>query len=287
MPEIKPSGSNPLAKYYRQPKIYLRLPSNGKFWPDDAIDMPENRELPVFAMTAKDELIMKTPDALLNGQATVDVIQSCIPNIKNAWKMPSIDTDAILIALRIATYGETMDINAMTPIISEKKTFALNLMQLLDRVIGHEFNDTIYLGELTVRIKPLDYKEFTDTTSQTFEEQRIFVALNDEKIAEKDKIAIFRESFKKLTDITLKTVEDSIISISVGDELVNNKDQIKEFINNSDRTMFSAIQSHIEEQREQFKIQPMTVDATPEEIEQGVPETYEVPIVFDPSNFFA
>ena len=32
-------------------------------------------------MTAKDEMMFKTPDALLNGQATVDVIQSCIPAI--------------------------------------------------------------------------------------------------------------------------------------------------------------------------------------------------------------
>ena len=31
-----------------------------------------------------DEITFKTPDALLNGQATVDVIQSCIPNIKDA-----------------------------------------------------------------------------------------------------------------------------------------------------------------------------------------------------------
>lgn len=286
MPEIQPTGANPLTKYYRQPKIFLRLPSNGNFWPEGSIDMPETRELPVFAMTAKDELIMKTPDALLNGQATVDVIHSCIPNIKNAWDMPAIDTDAVLIALRIATYGETMDINAMTPGIHEQKTFALNLTGLLSQVSGHDFNDTVYIDELTIKIKPLNYKEFTDTTAQTFEEQRIFVALNDDSVSERDKVRLFRESFKKLTDITLRTVENSIVSISVGDETVKNRDQLNEFIANSDRTVFGAIQKHIEAEREKFKIQPMTVDATPEEIEQGVPETYEVPIVFDPSNFF-
>jgi len=30
----------------------------------------------------------------------------------------------------------------------------------------------------------------------------------------------------------------------------------------------------------------LTAEATPEEIEKGVPETYEVPITFDQSNFF-
>lgn len=67
---------NPLSQFFRQPKIYMTLPSKGKFYPPDALDMPENGELPVFAMTAKDELLMRTPDALMNGASTVEVIKS-------------------------------------------------------------------------------------------------------------------------------------------------------------------------------------------------------------------
>jgi len=66
---------NPLKKYFRQPKIYISLPSQGKFYPDGSIEMTENGELPVYSMTAKDEMIIKTPDALLNGSSTVEVIQ--------------------------------------------------------------------------------------------------------------------------------------------------------------------------------------------------------------------
>ena len=83
--------NNPLAGLMRQPKIYIKLPSGGEFWPKGSIDMPENGELPVFSMTAKDELMIKIPDALVNGQAIVDVIQNCIPSIKNAWSTPNID----------------------------------------------------------------------------------------------------------------------------------------------------------------------------------------------------
>ena len=64
-------NNNPLRKYFRQPKIYLRLPSKGKFYPASIIDMPESGELPVFAMTAKDELMIKTPDALLKSSLTL------------------------------------------------------------------------------------------------------------------------------------------------------------------------------------------------------------------------
>ena len=98
-------SQNPLKKYFRQPKIYLRLPSKGNFYPKGVLDFPESGEIPVYAMTARDELIIKTPDALINGESTVEVIKSCIPNIKDPWKMPNIDTDAILIAIRIAKIG--------------------------------------------------------------------------------------------------------------------------------------------------------------------------------------
>ena len=105
--------NNPLKKYFRQPKIYLSLPSKGKYYPPGALEMTESGELPVYAMTAKDELLFKTPDALLNGEATVEVIRSCIPAIKNPWMMPSIDSDAVLIAIRLATYGEKLEITGI------------------------------------------------------------------------------------------------------------------------------------------------------------------------------
>ena len=69
--------SNPLKKYYRQPKQFVKLPSNYRFYTEGSISVPESREVAVYPMTAKDEMMFKTPDALLNGQATVDVIQSC------------------------------------------------------------------------------------------------------------------------------------------------------------------------------------------------------------------
>lgn len=277
---------NPLKKYFRQPKIYVKLPSQGKFWHEGSLEMTETGEFPVYAMTAKDELIVKTPDALLNGESTVQVIQSCMPNIKNAWHCPSIDLDAILIAIRIATYGETLDINSVTPITKEEKSFSLNLLKLLDSVQGINFEDTVNINEFTFKIRPLNYKEFTETTTKTFEEQRIFQVLNNEKIDEYEKIRIFRESFKKLTDLTVSTLEKSIVSIQVEEDVVHNQEFIQEFIANTDKSIFNSLITHIDHEREKFKPKPLLIDATPEEIEKGVPETYEIPIMFDQSNFF-
>ena len=80
------SNNNPLTKFFRQPAIYLKLPSNGAFWPNDAIELPLTGEIPVYPLTTKDEIILRTPDALLNGEGVVEVIQSCCPSIKDAWQ---------------------------------------------------------------------------------------------------------------------------------------------------------------------------------------------------------
>jgi hypothetical protein len=130
---LQPSRNNPLTNFMRQPKIYIRLPSDGEFWDPKSLDMPENRELPVFSMTAKDELMFKTPDALMNGQSMVDVIQSCLPNVKNAWNCPTVDLDTILIAIRLATYGETMKFSHKIPIIEEEVDYEIDLRTLLDQ----------------------------------------------------------------------------------------------------------------------------------------------------------
>ena len=113
--QIGTQESNPLKKYYRQPKQFVRLPSNYKYYKPGTIQVPESGEVAVFPMTAKDELLFKTPDALLNGEATVRVIQSCIPAITNAWEMPALDIDTCLVAIRMATYGTKMQVKVFVP----------------------------------------------------------------------------------------------------------------------------------------------------------------------------
>ena len=279
-------NTNPLQKYFRQPKIYLSLPSNGKYYPAGSLEISENGEYPVFPMTARDEIMIKTPDALLNGQATASVITSCIPAIKDPFNMPSMDLDACLIAIRIATYGEMMEVSIKVPVTGEDKDFDLDLRIMLDQFSNVDYNSAIQLDGMIVNLRPLTYGEFTETSRKTFDEQRIFNVINDADMAEGDKLATFTESFKKLTDLTILTLEKSIASIEVGDDVVTDQAHIKEFIANTDKGLFESVTNHIEEQRTKFEVKPLVVDATPEEIEAGVPETYEVPVTFDQSSFF-
>ena len=279
--------ANPLQKYFRQPKIYINLPSNGAYYPAGAIEMTETGELPVFPMTAKDELTMKTPDALLNGQATVDLIKSCVPNIKDPWKMPSIDLDAVLIAIRIASYGETLEITTKIPKIGDERDYGIDLRIILNKLVSVEFENQITVGDMNINIRPLTYEEFTKSSLKTFEEQRIFRLVNNTEIPEEEKLVKFNESFKKLTNLTVDMMIHSIHSIELEDDSVTDREHITEFVQNSDKMFFSSVRKHLEKEKTKFQIEPLTVQTTEEEQERGAPATFEVPITFDQSNFFA
>jgi hypothetical protein len=287
--QAMPKKSNPLAGFMRQPKIYISLPSGGAFWPSNAIQIPENGELPIYSMTAKDELVFKTPDALMNGQAVVDVIQSCIPAIKDAWKCPNIDLDMILVAIRIATYGEMMEISHVVPNTSESVDHQIDLRVLLDQLSANRWEDAVEIDEnMTCFVRPLTYKHITLTSLKAFETQRLMQAVNDDNLEEEKKLEVFNKSFNKMTEITVDLIADSVQAIQLADgTLVKETAYIKEFLKNADADLYKKINDHITRMKKITGLQPMQFKSTPEQIADGAPESYEIPISFDNSDFFA
>jgi hypothetical protein len=273
--------------YMRQPKIYIRLPSNGEYWAQGSLEISETGEYPVYSMTAKDELALKVPDALMNGQAVVDVIQHCVPNIKNAWACPSLDIDTILIAIRLATYGEMMT----TPVKIQdlELEYQVDLRTVMDQLASQvTWNPIVPINdELTVFVKPLTYKNISQAAIQSFETQKIMNVVNDEKLSDDQKIALFKESFSKMTAATLGTITDSIDRVDSAAGSTNDPNHIKEFIDNIDKEIYTKIESHLTALRENNNVKPMRVAVTDEMKEKGLTSEFvEIPITFDPSTFF-
>jgi hypothetical protein len=279
--------ANPLKKYFRQPKIYITLPSSGNYYPKGALEMTDGGEFPVFAMTAKDEITMKTPDALLNGQSTVDVIQSCVPNIKNAWMVPSIDVDAILIAIRIATYGENIEVDVRIPNTNNVKTYTTDLRFALDKLKDAAFDPVVEISsDLTAHIRPVTYQEYTKNAIKSIEEQRIFQIVNDTEMSDEEKQRRFSDSFRKLTEITISSVSQSVEKIVTPEGEVSDPAFIKEFIDNADKAFFNKIIDHLEKQRDKFSMPAFKIQTTAEEQAEGAPAEFETPIALDAANFF-
>jgi hypothetical protein len=287
LPKTGQSNANPLTSYMRQPKIYISLPSQGNFWPEHSIDMPENNELPVYSMTARDELLFKTPDALMNGQSIVDVIQSCVPNIKNAWVTPSIDLDTILIAIRIATYGEDMEFTHKIPVIFEDVDYGIDLKTLLSQQQNNHWIDQVVINpDFIICIRPLTYKHLTQASIKTFEMSRILNIANDNQLTDEQKLEIFEESFKKLSEVTIGLVTNSIYKIITPEGEVVNRDHIAEYIENADKSIVERVQAHINELKSHNDLAPLEFTTTEEQQALGAPVTYTVPINFNNSDFF-
>ena len=280
-------NSNPLNKYFRQASIYVKLPS-GTDYPADVVTKSETGEIGIMPMTAKDEIRFKTPDALMNGQGVVDVIQSCVPDIKDAWEIKSYDLDTILVAIRIATYGETMEINFNVPGANENVSHTVNLPSLLDQLRTTKVDNEIVLKDgLKITVRPLTYKDMTSTSLQTFQHQKMYSAVQDSQLPDEDKASRFNEAFKKLTDlnasILLKNME--MITMQDGTEITDPA-HIKEFVDNANATLIKEIETKLTDLRSQGAVKPLKLKATEEQIKKGAPATYEVPVTFDTSNFF-
>jgi hypothetical protein len=271
---------NPLVAYFRQPKIYITLPSQGNFYPDGALDVSVNGEYPVYAMTAKDELIFKTPDALLNGQATVELIKSCVPAVKDPWKVPSIDLDALLIAIRIATYGDTMDFSSDCPDCKEENTYQMNMVNYLEQVSNFEYQPTVDLGELIVTIRPYNYQEVSKQSIKAIEQQKIFNIVNDDSMEDDEKVEKFGQSFVKLTEMTVDVIAGCIAAIKTPTADVTDQAMIKEFINNAPKDVFNKISDHISEMKKKVDFEVQTVKCG------SCSHDYKITLNMDQSNFF-
>ena len=279
--DIKKPMNNPLANYFRQPKIYIKLPSHGKFYPEGALDKSQVDEYPVYAMTAKDELMFKTPDALMNGQATVEVIKSCIPAIKDPWSMPSIDLDAALVAIRIATYGEKMEVSANCPNCSHTNEYEVNLVSFLGVLSSTVYESRLPVGELIINIRPYSYKEISKTALKTLEQQKIFNIVNDQTISDEEKIEMFGESFVKLTDLTVDVIVGCIESIESPEGVVTDREMIREFMNNAPSEIFNAVNEYITKLKNQMSLKANDVACS----ECG--HQWSVEVTMDQANFFA
>ena len=283
-----PENSNPLNKYYRQPSIYISLPSRGAYYSDQVFRATDTGEIPVLPMTAKDEMAFKTPDAMINGQATVDVIKSCCPNILDPWQLTNYDLDTVLLAIRIATYGETMDINATVPVVNEQVSHTVNLPAQLETVKNIKIKDSFRTKNgFTVHIKPLTYRDVTDIQVKTFEQQKIVVSVNASTIEPEQKTQRFADAYRKLTELNFDMLSTSFTKIITPDGAeVTNLEQIKEFLNNADSKLINEMQDELIALRGQAQVRPVQLKSSEDQIKRGAPVSFTVPLTFDNSNFF-
>ena len=237
--------NNPLKQYFRQPAIYIKLPSQGKYYPPNTLNSSVTGEYPVYPMTAIDEITYRTPDAMFNGQATVNVIQSCVPDVKDAWQLPAVDMDTILVAIRIASYGHEMEFSSQCPACQAESDRSLDLRLVLDGLNEPDYSQCIRHGDMEVYLKPMTYKNLTDNSMMQYENQKLLQVLPNADVSENDKMTTMGAALLRITEVTIKALAQSVAVVKTPTAMVSEPEFIEEMLHNCDRALFNQIRDQI------------------------------------------
>jgi hypothetical protein len=242
---------NPLQQFFRQPKIYVKLPSKGIYnKPGTFQGDPSN--MPVYGMTGMDEIILKTPDALLTGESTVKVVESCCPSIKNAWEMNILDINMIFAAMRIATFGNTMNVTNKCDGCGEENEYELDLSRIIEHFSSFNYENKVVLKDMVITTQPLSYKQSTEFNLKNFKLQQRVRQTEDIKDETEQQLTI-NKLFQELSQVQNELYKACVESIEVNNQVVTESVFIHEFLDNCEKHIFDSIKAHIEKNREAWK----------------------------------
>jgi hypothetical protein len=247
---------NPLQQYFRQPKIWVKLPSGGIYNQPNVVQGDVNK-LPIFGMTGMDEILVKTPDALLSGESTAKLIESCVPSIKDAWDVASIDVNLLLIAMRIATYGNMMSISHKCTKCGTEHEYDVDLGKFVEYFQSCTYENSVKIDDITVKFKPLTYRQINELAIKDFRIRKQAAALlvpENEQGPEQVK-----PLYKQLLEIQNEIFINSIESVQVPTANVTDPEFIKEWVNNCDKDIYQFVKQQSEKNMDRWSIQPIDV----------------------------
>jgi hypothetical protein len=269
---------NPLRQFFRRPSIYIKLPSGGRFYGPDIYEPTENGEIPIYPMSAIDEITSKTPDAVFSGQAVVDIIQSCVPNIKNAWKLNVIDMETIIIAIRIASSGEELDITSTCPACENEADYGVNLVQIMSNQGDINYEETLKLRDLEIKFKPLTYKETNNNNLAQYELRKIAAIWEASEATQTTEDV--KEAVQKLNQLMTDIIASTVEYIKTPEVTVTNQEFIREFLENCDRQTNKAIKEKSMELKTRNDLKPMRLKCT------NCNHEYDQELMLNITNFF-
>lgn len=271
--------NNPLKQYFRRPSIYYKLPSMGKYYQSGIVDIPANGELPVYPMTAIDEMTIRTPDGVFNGAAVVDLIKSCVPNIVDPWNLNNIDLDATIIAIKAASGDGNLTIGSQCPACSEETEYSINLMPILANIKNIDYDSILNIRDLKIKFRPLTYAETNQNGLDQFQIQKTLASLDDYQ-DDTQKSIIMTDALKKLGEMVVHIIGSTIESIETPESTVTDKSYIIEFLNNCDKKTNDIIKDRSIALREQNELDPIDIKCP------SCQNEYKQKIVLNVTDFF-
>lgn len=275
---------NPLLKYYRTPGISVKLPSMGRFQDEGNVSFTATGDVPVLPMRAADEMLMKSPDALMSGLALEETIKSCCPSIKDPAQLPTPDVDVLLLAIRAATYGNNMTVDADCPKCETENEYEFDVATILETITPLEDEYVVRLSdELTVYLRPFTFRINTQASTLVFHETRKLQLLDSQEIkpSVEQRQIIVNHSYKSLNDMNIQMVAECVERVITPEGPVTDKKHIQDFVNNIEQGWVAKLEDVLK------KINDSGVNKHHNVTCNKCKHEWETIVEFDPTTFFA
>tara|TARA_B100001057_G_scaffold163930_1_gene164560 strand:+ start:9277 stop:10122 length:846 start_codon:yes stop_codon:yes gene_type:complete len=240
-------NENPLTKYFRKPAIYVSLPTKGRFNPE--IDQTIIDEIGVMPMTAIDEITLRNPDSLLNGEAMISLFKSCCPSIPNPRNLCNIDAEALFLAISYATYGKEVTHTHKCTKCDNQSDFNIDINFLLNKFPDIDVVEPIMYEDLEIHVKPPSLESVTRVALIQLEEQRIVNNIKTQSKDDADELELakrFYSSFERVARQNVDLLSETVSMIRTKEADITDRVQINEFLANIPASLVTNINKSVE-----------------------------------------
>lgn len=257
---------NPLVeKLKKVPGLSIPLPSKGYFYRDGEVDpaVIASGEVHVHPMSARDEIIIRSPDLILNGEAIAKVVARCVPEVKDPFRLCYPDVLAIMIALRIATYGEDFPIKVDNPHYDKELQgsqkvleFSVNLKNVLRGSVRVEdtSSSVVFINEdddeckQKVVICPIRYQTIVNAAQEAIENPPYIPGRTKEPEEEAEDLLQMKMNIARLKQIrsTLDLAQTALLDMIYEVDGVRDREQIEEWYESVPAGEFDKVTKKIE-----------------------------------------
>lgn len=279
-------SNNPLKGHFRAPKLFTRLPSSGAFYTDGVVEFSDTGEVEIYAMTSRDEVLMRNPDALLNGESVAQIITSCAPQVKRPRELLGADVDALMVAIQGATYGDEVRVETACPECGNTVVGAGSVQASLATM--NEVPQDIKVeteNGLVIELRPVTYETTIAAGVSNFQNARSMQSIADIE-DDLEKLKAFNESYIKMAELNFLVILDSIYSISGKDEndeefIVTDRANIREYMENVETDIGKRVTEQVNLLQEAGIDKSVRIQCQ----EESCGHIFETNLEFDPVNF--
>lgn len=244
-------------------EVSIQLPSLGRFYDFDQVfkEGTDVEDLPVGTVSIMDEHRFSDPLLLATGDAIPKMIKHICPDITNPGMLAEVDVEAILLATRLASYGDTMKLKHRcsnpgvqedgSPVCQHENNMNVNIEEFIMRYGALDFLDEFMLPlddlKHKVQLRPVPYSRSIEIMMNMIKSNREFEKIGDvetdDMVFSKEVIDQYVKVFDTTIETSLASLVDSILFVETSKgQRVFDSDTIRDYLLNIPAALVKRIQ---------------------------------------------